>query len=87
MKSVPTKVIVTSVCSVATTSVCAVATGAKFSSTIVIVIASDIELVALVGEVLGVIIIVSSSSLFESWTPVKVIVPDMEPEGMLILSL
>jgi hypothetical protein len=66
LESVPAKVIVTSVCSVAATSVCAVATGAKFSSTIVIVIASEIELVALVGEVLGVIIMVSSSSLFES---------------------
>ena len=58
--------IVSSVCSVAATSVCAVATGAKFSSSIVIIIASEIELVALVGEVLGVIIMVSSSSLFES---------------------
>ena len=84
MKSVPAKVIVTSVCSVAATSVWGVATGAKFSSTIVIAIASDIELVALVGEVLGVIIIVSSSSLFESWIPVNVIDPVVDPAGIVI---
>ena len=50
----------------------------------VIVEADDIELVALVGDVLGVTIMVSLASSVVSSIPVNVIVPVVEPAGMVI---
>ena len=53
----------------------------------VIVDAVDIELVALVGEVLGVTIIVSPASSVLSSIPVNVTVPVVSPEAIFISGL
>ena len=44
----------------------------------------EIELVALIGEVLGLTIIVSSSSSVLSSIPVNVILPVVEPAAIVI---
>ena len=56
-------------------------------SVIVTVDAEDIELVAFVGDVLGVIIIVSSSSSSKSLSEVKVTVPVVAPAAIVISGL
>ena len=61
-----------------------VTVGGSSSSEIVIVVAEDIELVALVGEVLGVTIIVSAASSTESLIPLNLIVPDVDPVSIVI---
>ena len=61
--------------------------GESSSSVIVIVEADDIELVALVGEVLGVTIIVSPASSVLSSIPVNVTVPVVSPEAIFISGL
>ena len=59
--------------------------GGSSSSVMVIVFAVEIELVALVGEVLGVTIMVSPASSIESSIPVRVKVPVKEPAGISIV--
>ena len=61
--------------------------GGSSSSVIVIVEASEIVLIALVGEVLGVTIIVSSASSVASSIPVNVMVPVVAPAAMVISGL
>ena len=61
--------------------------GGSSLSVIVIVEASEIELTALVTDVLGVIIIVSSSSSSKSLNEVKVTVPVVAPAKILISGL
>ena len=57
--------------------------GGSSLSVMVIVEAVEIELVALVGEVLGVTIMVSLASSVVSLTPVNVMVPVVEPAAIV----
>ena len=61
--------------------------GGSSLSVIVTVDAEDIELVAFVGDVLGVIIIVSSSSSSKSLSEVKIAVPVVAPAAIVISGL
>jgi len=61
-----------------------VTVGGSSSSVMVIVEAVEIELVALVGEVLGITMIVSSNSYLVSLSALNVTVPVSEPAGIVI---